>query len=107
MIWGGTIWGNCASGSPRIETSPAMTVTMAITIDTIGRLIKKVDIISEPLSCFLGRHKKHYGLQMSNCRFQVSKAFQISNFKFQTAVYNLQSAICNLRSAICDLKSAI
>src|SRR6266508_2714078 len=45
MICGGTISGNCASGSPRIAMRPARTVTIAITIATIGRRIKKFEII--------------------------------------------------------------
>src|SRR6266498_2331215 len=40
MICGGTISGNWATGSPAIATSPPMTVTMAITIATIGRLMR-------------------------------------------------------------------
>src|ERR1700675_2712109 len=50
MICGGTIWGNCARGSPCIATRPAMTVTMAITIATIGRSTKKRDteLVSRP-----------------------------------------------------------
>ena len=45
MICGGTISGNWATGSPAIATSPPMTVTMAITIATIGRLMKSFEII--------------------------------------------------------------
>src|SRR5712671_403441 len=48
MIWGGTISGNCASGSPRIETTPTITVMMAMTIATIGRSIKNVATRSAP-----------------------------------------------------------
>src|ERR1700748_204890 len=44
MICGGTICGNCASGSLLMETSPASTVTMEITIATIGRLTKNLAI---------------------------------------------------------------
>src|SRR6476659_4837081 len=44
MICGGTICGNCARGSLLIETSPARTVTMEITIATIGRLTKNLAI---------------------------------------------------------------
>ena len=36
MICGGTISGNCASGNPSIAMRPPMTVTIAITIATIG-----------------------------------------------------------------------
>src|SRR5262245_35768075 len=39
--------GNCASGKPRMATSPAITVTMEITIATIGRLIKKLEIMRQ------------------------------------------------------------
>src|SRR5512134_3530239 len=43
VIWtiGGTTSGYCAMGSPDIATSPTRTVTMEITIATIGRLTKK------------------------------------------------------------------
>src|SRR5262249_40961302 len=50
MICGGTIWGNCASGNPRIEIKPARTVMMAMTIATIGRRMKKFEIIG-PQDC--------------------------------------------------------
>src|SRR4029077_850780 len=42
MIWGGTMSGNCASGSPRMETTPTITVMMAMTIATIGRSTKNL-----------------------------------------------------------------
>src|ERR1700745_3371525 len=48
MIWGGTISGNCASGRPRIETTPTITVMMAMTIATIGRSTKNLATRSAP-----------------------------------------------------------
>src|SRR5215207_7857380 len=48
MICGGTISGNCASGRPRIAIKPAMTVTMAMTIATMGRLMKKFEMFIRP-----------------------------------------------------------
>src|SRR6266850_608993 len=48
MIWGGTISGNCASGSPRMETTPTITVMMAMTIATIGRSTKNRATRSAP-----------------------------------------------------------
>src|SRR6266446_6822241 len=48
MIWGGTISGNCASGSPRMETTPTITVMMAMTIATIGRSTKNLATRSAP-----------------------------------------------------------
>src|SRR5438309_7038668 len=42
MICGGTIEGNCARGSLPMETSPASTVTMEITIATMGRFTKNL-----------------------------------------------------------------
>src|SRR5262245_3649561 len=39
--------GNCARGSLRIEMRPARTVTMAMTIATIGRRMKKFEIIEK------------------------------------------------------------
>src|SRR6266446_1052686 len=44
MICGGTMSGNCATGSPPSATRPAMTVTMAMTIATIGRPMKNRDM---------------------------------------------------------------
>src|SRR5262245_2981446 len=41
MIWGGTISGNCATGRARSDTSPPSTVTIAMTMATIGRRTKK------------------------------------------------------------------
>src|SRR6185295_10964459 len=44
MICGGTMFGNCATGKPRSETMPPSTVTIAITIATMGRRMKKAAI---------------------------------------------------------------
>src|SRR5262249_49357646 len=41
---GGAICGNSATGRLTIDTLPTMTVTMAITIATMGRLMKNFDI---------------------------------------------------------------
>src|SRR5579872_1847679 len=47
---GGRIWGNCAIGSPRRATAPTRTVMIAMTIATIGRLMKNADTVGPPLS---------------------------------------------------------
>ena len=44
MIWGGTMSGYCATGSPFIATRPPRTVPMAMTIATIGRPMKNRDM---------------------------------------------------------------
>src|SRR3954469_4533752 len=44
MICGGMMSGNCAIGSACIATRPARTVTMAMTMATTGRLMKKRDM---------------------------------------------------------------
>src|SRR5512139_600222 len=48
VVWtwisGGTMLGNWAMGSLDMATRPRMTMRMAITIATIGRLIKNLDI---------------------------------------------------------------
>src|SRR5215475_272735 len=44
MICGGTISGNCARGKPRSAMRPPRTVMIAITMATMGRLMKKLDI---------------------------------------------------------------
>src|SRR6267143_1094291 len=49
MICGGTMSGNWATGSPRMETRPPITVMIAMTIATIGRLIKSLEIIDQVL----------------------------------------------------------
>jgi len=41
--------GNWATGSPAMATIPPMTVTIAITIATIGRLMKNLEIIVQSL----------------------------------------------------------
>src|SRR5580693_5486103 len=38
------MFGNCATGRPAIATAPTITVRIAITIATIGRLMKNLDI---------------------------------------------------------------
>src|SRR5258705_11977747 len=45
IICGGTISGNCASGNPIMAMRPPRMVMIAITIATIGRLMKKFEII--------------------------------------------------------------
>src|ERR1700730_18448374 len=46
LVSGGTILGNCEMGSPTIVIAPTMTVRIAITMATIGRLMKNLDITS-------------------------------------------------------------
>src|SRR5271168_4279562 len=43
-ISGGTTFGNCAIGRPAMETRPMMTMMMDITMATMGRLMKNLDI---------------------------------------------------------------
>ena len=52
--------GNCASGNPNIAMRPPITVTIAITIATIGRLMKKLEIIvnSSPIALVSVRRGK-------------------------------------------------
>src|SRR3954462_10542828 len=38
------IWGNCAMGSPARDTAPSSTVSMAMTIATMGRRMKNAEI---------------------------------------------------------------
>src|SRR6478735_2848374 len=44
---GGTMSGNCATGSFDIATTPAMTVTMEITMATMGRRTKKLSSMAQ------------------------------------------------------------
>ena len=53
LICGGMICGNCAMGSPSSDTAPISTVTIAMTIATMGRRMKNAEITSAPLG--LGR----------------------------------------------------
>src|SRR5271156_3049640 len=46
------MFGNCAIGRVAIVTAPTMTIRIAMTIATIGRLMKNLDII--PSLCALG-----------------------------------------------------
>src|SRR6266850_53458 len=48
MICGGTMSGNWATGNRPIATSPPRTVTIAITMATMGRLTKKADTSVPP-----------------------------------------------------------
>src|SRR5262249_12749159 len=47
MICGGTIFGNCARGSPRTAMMPTITIMIEITIATMGRLMKKLEIMDK------------------------------------------------------------
>src|SRR4051794_39853535 len=61
MICGGTMFGNCATGSPRSETAPTITVTIAITIATIGRRMKNADMSAARRSAGLGARHEWFG----------------------------------------------
>src|SRR5512139_2550052 len=58
VVWtwisGGTMLGNWAMGSPVMATRPMMTMRMAITIATIGRLMKNLDMPGLPLLALSG-----------------------------------------------------
>ena len=43
-ISGGAMLGNCATGSSDMDTRPIITIKMAMTIATMGRLMKNVDM---------------------------------------------------------------
>src|ERR1051326_7071933 len=60
-ISGGTTLGNCAIGSPTIVTSPTITRMMEITMATIGRLIKNLDIGSFTAAGLIGDHRREVG----------------------------------------------
>src|SRR5207249_110964 len=45
-IWGGAISGNCATGSRKTMTAPAITKRMAITIATTGLPMKNLDTVA-------------------------------------------------------------
>src|SRR5215469_14939026 len=57
MIWGGTMFGNWASGSPRTAMMPTITMMIEITIATMGRLMKKLEIIAGASSTGLASAK--------------------------------------------------
>jgi hypothetical protein len=44
MIWGGAMLGNWATGNPTAMITPIITVRIAMTIATIGRRMKKLDM---------------------------------------------------------------
>src|SRR3954452_25314123 len=111
MIWGGTMSGNWATGNPAIATSPPMTVTMAITIATIGRLMKSFEIIvfSSPqarqsLVCLCVRLRVYYRSRLDLlCSFHDNElaGFQsiFDNPLCPAALANFDRAHFNLVSA--------
>src|SRR5271170_4794050 len=65
-ISGGTMFGYCATGRLNIVTSPTTTCKMAMTIATIGRLIKKRYMMQqEELLSFL-RRRAFVGLRIDH-----------------------------------------
>src|SRR5215813_1019103 len=54
-IWGGAISGNCATGSRNTITAPPSTKKMAMTIATIGRSMKNLDMVRLSLPGRRGR----------------------------------------------------
>ncbi|OPY87218.1 MAG: hypothetical protein A4E72_01521 [Syntrophus sp. PtaU1.Bin208] len=46
--------GNCAVGRPDMATRPTMTMRMAITMATMGRLMKNFDMADHLFSVFAG-----------------------------------------------------
>ena len=44
------MFGNCATGRPEITTAPTITITMEITIATMGRLMKNLDMVQLPFA---------------------------------------------------------
>src|SRR6266446_7165499 len=69
------MFGNCATGRLTIVTPPTITIRMAITIATMGRLMKNFDMVSDVWrlgrlvgfvhSC-LGQHRRNVGLGSHN-----------------------------------------
>src|SRR6266403_3261131 len=57
-IWGGAISGNCATGSRKTMTAPAITKRMAMTIATIGLPMKNLDTVALSLP---GRRRRGRG----------------------------------------------
>src|SRR5271156_6794111 len=56
-ISGGTMFGYCATGRPNIVTNPTTTCKMAMTIATIGRLMKKRYITTWTASLLRNRRR--------------------------------------------------
>src|ERR1700753_3260257 len=72
---GGAICGNWALGSPRMAIPPASADRIAITIATMGRLMKKVVMSADLL---LGRHKGRGSPRHSSA--ESHKAFDNNSF---------------------------
>src|SRR5271156_5285400 len=53
LISGGAIFGNWAIGRAAMDTAPTITIRIAMTIATMGRLMKNCDISFPP--CFFSR----------------------------------------------------
>src|SRR5215475_4340380 len=78
MICGGMMSGNCAIGSAPMATSPARTVTMAMTMATMGRPMKKRDICQVPCPALArpGRRRwRNEGFRIHYCSVPRRGAF--------------------------------
>src|SRR5580704_13403097 len=78
-IWisGGTMFGNWEMGKRAIDTVPTITVSIAITMATIGRLIKKFDTV---VSFVFERSVTHQGV-ISGVRVLGARACQEQPFE--------------------------
>src|SRR5271156_6223843 len=68
-ISGGTMLGYCATGRLNIVTSPTTTCKMAMTIATIGRLMKKRYMMQQEELLSLLRHRAFVGLRIDHWAF--------------------------------------
>src|SRR5215469_10876064 len=69
-ISGGTMLGNCATGRASAETSPITTMRMAITIATMGRLMKNRDMVLPPRRLRVRLRIHHGAFAHFGCSFR-------------------------------------
>src|SRR6266850_1400933 len=110
IICGGTMSGNCATGNPRIATRPPMTVTMAMTIATIGRLMKSFEIIyyvliKERGLFFLSLSTRIWLRIYNNARPDLLRALSNHGFTFPQSIFDhphRAHSVANLNGADFD-----
>src|SRR5690349_13736879 len=87
-ISGGTTLGNWAIGNPTIVTSPTMTMMMEITMATIGRLIKNLDIRSFTAAGFTGEDRGEIGRDHRHAVADLLQTFHHHTLAWLQSLFN-------------------
>src|SRR6266849_3034820 len=96
-ISGGTILGNCATGSPSIVTKPTMTVMIAITMATMGRLMKNLYMAYGNDECRMSKPERNPNVGDRSKRAWV----RISDFGFPSDFVIRHSSFLFRYSSLC------